>query len=425
MHRTIYVLCFGLILLSLLWLSPVACSQKYSVSPIQAPTPTPTSTCYPYTCTQTITPTPTSTVMWTNSPTDSMTPTLSLTASPTSTNTPTITITATPTPTNGAMVTTVAGKLSGGSADGPATAASFRSPCGVAVDSAGNIYIADSGNNLIRVITTGGTVSTLAGQAGVTGAANGPGNVASFNFPSGIAVDLSGNVYVTDWGNNLIREITPGGVVSTLAGTVSVCGSVNGMGITSTLCHPTALAIDSGDNIYFADSNSLIREINSSAIVSTLAGSGSQGFVNGPTTFASFNMPSGVALDSFGNIYVGDSYNDVIRVINTSLIVSTFAGSGLNGMANGPGSIATFNAPEGVATDSAGNVYVADNGNQMIRKITPGGMVSTLAGEGGYGHDDGAAVTATFYDPSGVAVDSSGNVYVADTGNNLIRKIQQ
>ncbi len=317
----------------------------------------------------------------------------------------------TPTP-SGPLVTTLAGSGSPGSTNATGTAASFNYPIGVAVDSSGNVYIADSNNNLIRKISSGGVVTTLAGQAGVTGATNATGTAASFNHPSGVAVDSSGNVYVADDGNNLIRKITTGGVVTTLAGSGST-GSTNATGTAASFNQPYGVAVDSSGNVYVADFlNSLIRAITSGGVVSTLAGSGSIGSTNATGTAASFNRPTGVAVDSSGNIYVADYANSLIREIRSWGSVSTLAGqTGVFGSTNGTGSAASFYFPTGVAVDTSGNVYVADEANSLIRKITWSGVVSTLA--------------ASFNNPMGVAVDTLGNVYVADTSNNLIRKITQ
>jgi sugar lactone lactonase YvrE len=269
------------------------------------------------------------------------------------------------------------------------------------------------------------TVSNLAGQAGNQGSTNGAGIIATFSNPFGVAVDGSGNVYVGDLGNNLIRKITPAGVVSTLAGVQGVAGSVNGAGITATFSHPQGMAVDASGNVYVADTvNNLIRLITPAGVASTFAGSGSSGAVNGPVSLASFKYPYGVAVDNLGNVYVADFNNHLIRKISGG-VVSTLAGqAGIPGFANGSGSTALFYHPQGVAVDGSGNVYVADTGNEVIREISPAGVVSTLAGEqGNGGSNNGGGVTATFSSPEGVVVDGSGNVYVADSGNNRIRKI--
>ena len=264
-------------------------------------------------------------------------------------------------------------------------------------------------------------MTTLAGS-GAPGSANGTGTAASFNRPQGAAVDGSGNVYVADTGNNLIRKIAPGGVVTTLAGS-GAPGNTNGTGTAALFNQPVGIAVDSSGNVYVGDSHSdLIREITPGGVVTTLAGSGSSGSANGTGTAASFNNPFGVAVDSSGNVYVADNWNNQIRKI-TGGVVTTLAGSGAPGSTNGTGTSASFKNPNGIAVDSNGNVYVADWGNNLIREITSGGVVTTLAGSGTAGSANGKETSASFYGPAGVAVDSSGNVYIGDSQNDLIREI--
>src|SRR6266540_3755481 len=323
------------------------------------------------------------------------------------------------------VVTTLAG-LAGsyGSADGTGSAARFRGPSGVAVDSAGNVYVADTGSHTIRQVTPAGVVTTLAGLAGITGSADGTGRAARFYNPYGVGTDSSGNVYVADTENNTIRKITPAGVVTTLAGLAAITGSDDGTGSAARFYFPWGVATDSSGNVYVAD-RSTIRKITPAAVVTTLAGeAGNGGSADGTGSAAQFSAPYGVATDSSGNVYVADTFNSTIRKITPAGVVTTLAGqAGSYGIADGTGSAARFHNPQGVATDSSGNVYVADSFNHTIRKITPAGVVTTLAGlAGSYGSADGTGSAARFYDPLGVATDSSGNVYVADAGNNTIRK---
>jgi streptogramin lyase len=246
---------------------------------------------------------------------------------------------------------------------------------------------------------------------------------ASFDLPAGVAVDTAGNVYVADYGNNLIRKISSSGVVSTLAGS-GFAGSANGMGTAASFNIPWGVAVDAAGNVYVADAaNELIRKISPSGVVTTLAGGGAGRSNNGTGTAASFNGPYGVAVDAAGNVYVADNGNDMIRKISPLGVVSTLAGSGTKGSANGMGMAASFNGPYGVAVDAAGNVYVADGVNNIIRKISPLGVVNTWAGNGSIGSVNGMALAASFDIPTGVAVDAAGNVYVADIGNDMIRKI--
>ena len=317
--------------------------------------------------------------------------------------------------------TTLAGSLSEGSADGIGSAASFNSPHGVAVDSGGNIYVADINNQNIRKITAEGVVTTLAGS-GMVGSTNGTGNTASFWNPSGVAVDSGGNVYVADHSNNKIRKITAAGLVTTLAGS-GAYGSADGSGTAASFNNPSGVAVDSGGNVYVAEEfGHKIRKITATGVVTTLAGSGISGNANGTGAAASFANPSGVAVDSGGNVYVADQYGQKIRKITATGVVTTLAGSGSQVSADGTGNAASFANPSGVAVDSVGNVYVAEQYGHKIRKITATGVVTTLAGSGISGNANGTGNVARFNYPSGVAVDSEGNIYVSDTFNNRICK---
>jgi sugar lactone lactonase YvrE len=267
-----------------------------------------------------------------------------------------------------------------------------------------------------------GLTSTLAGD-GSADSVDGTGTAASFNNPWGVATDASGNVYVADQGNNIIRKITAAGVVTTLAGSGSA-GSVDGTGTAASFFAPTGIATDASGDVYVADQgNHKIRKITAAGIVTTLAGSGSAGAAEGTGTAASFSYPFGVATDASGNVYVADRGNHKIRKITAAGVVTTLAGSGSAGSTDGTGTAASFNNPAGVATDASGNVYVADRGNHKIRKITAAGIVTTLAGSGSAGSADGTGTAASFNQPSSVATDVSGNVYVSDWNIHKIRKI--
>jgi len=319
-------------------------------------------------------------------------------------------------------VSTLAGNGTVGFADGIGVEAQFNRPCGVAVDASGNVYVGDRDNNRIRKITSAGVVSTLAGSE--IGFADGEGTTAKFCFPQGIAVDASGNVYVADMGNHRIRKITPAGLVSTLAG--SVIGFADGIGAAAQFSQPHGLAIDASGNLYVGDwSNHRIRKITPAGVVSTLAGSGTDGFADGAGAVAQFNLPKGVTVDVSGNVYVADVGNNRIRKITPKGVVSTLAGSGNDGFVEGSGAVAQFRFPQDVVVDVSGNVYVTDMHNERIRKITPKGVVSTLAGSGIMGFVDGAGATAQFHTPAGIAIDASGSVYVGDDANSRIRKIMQ
>ncbi len=320
------------------------------------------------------------------------------------------------------VVTTLAGHTSSGANDGTGTGASFSSPTGVAVDAAGNVFVADSFNSKVREVSSAGVVTTLAGS-GKYGLVDGMGTAASFERPAGVAVDASGSIFVGDSAANEIRRVSATGVVKTWAGGV-IAGSVDGSGVVAAFNAPGDVAVDASGNVYVADcSNNTIRKVSPAGFVTTLAGSASPGSANGTGTTASFNNPTGLAVDASGNIYVTDTNNNMIRKIDPAGVVTTLAGSGSAGSADDTGTRASFNWPTGPAVDAAGNVYVADQGNNKIRKVSPAGVVTTLAGSGSQGWADGAGTEASFYGPAGVAVDSSGNVYEADAGNCEIRKI--
>jgi uncharacterized repeat protein (TIGR02543 family) len=323
------------------------------------------------------------------------------------------------------FVSVLAGSGASGYVDGTGAAAQFDYPYGVAVDSAGNVYVADGYNSCIRKITPDGAVTTLAGS-GASGYADGIGTAAQFNWPRDVAVDSAGNVYVADDNNGCIRKITPGGAVTTFAGS-GASGYADGTGTAAQFYGPHGVAVDSAGNVYVADTfNSRIRKITPGGAVTTLAGSGAYGYVDGTGAAAQFRSPHGVAVDSAGNVYVADDNNGCIRKITPGGVVTTLAGSRDRdySYADGTGTAARFGNLSGVAMDSAGNVYVVDEDSNRIRKITPGGVVTTLAGNGASGYADGIGTAAQFYGPHGVAVNSAGNIiYVADTFNKRIRKM--
>jgi sugar lactone lactonase YvrE len=406
--------------------------------------------------------------------------------------------------------------------DGPAALARFNRPTDVALDAAGNLYVADSANNVIRKITPAGEVSTFAGS-GSANYANANGSSASFNGPTGVAVDAIGNVYVADRGNYLVRKISPSGSVTTLAGG-GVPGHLDAAGTAARFEGPQAVAVDQAGNVYVADQpgpanlflSGSLRKVTAQGVVTTVAAQpaggqnvtfrtyggvavdrdgavhvvctvpgslgkvckitaagvqtileprpglgsigGSTGLAvdaagsvyvsdfgtirkltpdgdlvivagtgingpNGPAPLETFRRASGLALDAAGNLYVADQDDQVVRKVGAGGVVSTVAGRKPGGFNDGPASAASFSAPSAVAVQADGSVLVADTGNHAIRRIARSGAVTTVAGTGTAGFANGTGTGASFNQPTGIAVDGASNIYVADRGNNALRKI--
>jgi uncharacterized protein (TIGR03437 family) len=319
----------------------------------------------------------------------------------------------------------------GNSGDGgKANQGQLNFPTDVAVDSSGNVFIADYGNYLIREVTTDGILHTYAGNK--TAAFSGDGGdptAAALNQPFGVAVDSSGNVYISEFGDSRIRKIS-GGKISTIAGNGTFGFGGDGSAATSAQLNvPHGLCVDSGGNVYVADfGNNRIRKIAGSNI-STAAGNGLLSYSGdgGSAMQAQMSQPTSVAVDAAGNIYVADTLNHAVRQITAKGVISTFAGTGAPGF-TGDGSAANkaqLNAPQGVAVDAAGNVYIADTGNYRVRVVGTNGNISTFAGNGspGYGGDGGSPTSATFYLPTAVTTDKSGAVYIADYQAGVVRKV--
>ena len=342
----------------------------------------------------------------------------------------------------GYLFSTIAGLASGeGFADGTNGAARFSNPAGVVVDTAGNLYLADTGNSVIRKLASTGTnwaVTTIAGLAGSFGSADGTNSDARFNYPVGLAVDSSNNLYVTDQVNSTIRKLTPAGtnwVVSTIAGVAGYYGTNNGTGSSARFYYPAGIAVDSACIVYVADQvNSTIRKlapVGTNWVVSTIAGlAGSPGGANGTNTASRFYWPGDIAVDSSTNLYVADTFNSTIRKLSpvgTNWVVTTIAGQlGFPGSADGTNNAAQFNGPTALAVGGGGDLYVADTYNSTIRKLTSVGtnwVVNTIGGlAGSSGATDGTNSTSRFDYPQGVAVDNNGSVYVADTANATVRQ---
>lgn len=300
-------------------------------------------------------------------------------------------------------------------------------PKSVAVDAAGRIYFADAKNQVICRIEPSGTVSIIAGEPGTCGSRDGKGCYARFRYPRGIATDAAGNIYVADTCNNTIRRITPGGVVTTLAGLAGTAGSADGTAFYARFNYPTGVAVDHQGKIYVADLyNCTIRKVTADGTVTTIAGLAEiSGSTDGRGALARFRFPMSVAVDDSGNIYVADLLNNAIRKVTPTGMVITWAGtmSYTPGNADGMGKGARFNHPSGVAVDKAGNIYVADSCNDTIRRISPDQAVTTLAGLAGQsGFADGTGNTVRFWHPTNLAVDCPGNLYVTDLDNAAIRK---
>ncbi|MDO7848010.1 NHL repeat-containing protein [Hymenobacter sp. M29] len=318
-------------------------------------------------------------------------------------------------------VSTLAGNGTFGFVDGAGTAAQFNGPDGVAVDGQGNVYVADNANSSIRKITPTGVVTTLAGN-GTSGFADGPLAAARFYGPGDVAFDGQGNLYVADYDNQRIRKITPGGIVSTLAGS-GTTGFADGPGTSAHFNGPYGLAVDGQGVVYVSDfENNRIRKVLPNGTVSTLAGTGGRGSVDGPGSSAQIANPEGLALDGQGNLYVSEFGGHRIRKITPNGTVSTLAGTGTKGFADGPGNMAQFFAPTGITIDAHGDLLVAEIGNHCIRKVTPAGVVTTVAGTRAMGFVDGAAGTAQFQSPSGIAAGPRGVLYLTEYGDR-IRKI--
>lgn len=317
--------------------------------------------------------------------------------------------------------------LAGGPAPKVGEAAEFlTAPSGVAVDSAGNVYVSDTFQHTIRKVTPAGVQSLVAGQHGVPGAVDGPSNSARFHYPRGLVVDGAGTLYVADSGNHTLRAVSSAGVVSTLAGAAGQAGTANGAPGAARFNAPTGLALASNGDLYVADrDNHAIRRL-AGGNVSTFAGTaGTPGNVDDTGVAARFSQPTGLAIDASGTVFVADRNNHTIRSISSGGIVTTFLGSaGQTGTTDSNGTAARLAFPTGVAVDGAGTLTIADSGNHAIRRATSGGVVSTVAGKSyGKGYSDGSINSATFFAPSALALEPGGSFVVADTANHAVRRI--
>lgn len=320
-----------------------------------------------------------------------------------------------------AMVSTIAGAGNGSLLDGPASSARLGGPVGIALGGDGSIYYTDGTNTRIRKIGTDGMVSSIAGST--PGMANGTGPAAQFRYPSDITVDSLGNLFVTDDMNDNVRKISPLAEVSLFAGN-GIRGWADGPGAAASFDTPGGIYAESSGMILVADTyNHRIRRISPDGTVITIAGTGAQGSTDGPAMNASFKYPAGITVDRHGTIYVADTRNEKIRKISVDGMVSTLAGSGIPGTADGVGTAAQFNRPFGLVVDSNGYVYVTDRNNHKIRKVSPDGNVTTLAGTGGDRYVDGKGRDAEFYYPSKLVLDGNGDILISDNVNSRIRKL--
>ncbi len=335
--------------------------------------------------------------------------------------------------TGGAVVTTIAGKchpLARDYVDGPADEARFHKPCSVSLDAQGNVLVADCFNHCIRQVSPKGMVTTLAGVCGESaGYVDGPAAEARFFWPTHAIADAAGNVYVADSWNNVVRLITPDGMVSTLAG--SEVGYRDGPAHSARFGRPNGLLLDAAGNILVADlDNNCIRRIHPDGMVTTIAGSEERAYADGPALEARFGAPNSLIFDAAGDLYVAEAFYGHnlpgwprVRKIAPDGRVTTVAGNGQRGYADGPAAEAEFHFPMGPSIDHHGNIYVADDFNHCIRAIRPDGQVVTLAGSQQYGSKDGPVAVAQFDHPFWTALGPDGSLYVADSGNNCIRRI--
>lgn len=294
----------------------------------------------------------------------------------------------------------------------------FNNQGGIVEDTSGNVYVSDTGNNVIRIITKAGNVQTFSGN-GTAALADGPAGGASFNHPGGLAF-VNGNLIVADMANNAIRQIDHNGSVTTIAGNGRP-GYVDGQGRAALFDNPIGVAADQLGNIYIADRNNhVIRRIGSNGVVSTFAGNGTPGYINGPALQSQFDGPIGVATDAAGNVYVADSGNNAIRRITAAGSVESFAGGGYGGVADEPG----FDLPAGIVMTEKGLV-VADSGDGVVKLVGMDGSIKTLSGQAkAVGHTDGYPYQSMLYYPFAVAESADKSVLVVDAANNEIRSIE-
>jgi trimeric autotransporter adhesin len=318
---------------------------------------------------------------------------------------------------------------------GPATKAQLNDPVHMALDPAGNLYIADEGNSRIRKIAPNGTITTLAGTKGFyTGYFSGDGGpalAAGMDTSYDVALDGAGNLYIAAYGNSRVLKVNSAGTLTTFAGTgLNVLGGDGGAATAAGIGGPTAVAADASGNVYIADYTfGVVRRVSSDGIITTIAGTGVPGYSgdNGLATSAQLGGPVALVVAGDGTIYIADYPNNRVRAMSPGGTIRTVAGTGVAGY-SGDGGLATsaqLNGPSGLSLDGSGNLYIADSNNYRVRRVTSGGVVSTVAGTGtqGFSGDGGLATSANLDTPMGVLADAGGNLYIADSGNNRIRLV--
>lgn len=310
---------------------------------------------------------------------------------------------------------------------GPAVAADLSNPYGVAVDASGNVYFSDGPNQVIKKVDPSGKITKMAGSGGGAAALQ-----AGFKNPSGVCVDASGNLYIADSFNNRIRKVAPSGAVSTVAGTgqPGYAGD-GGPAAAASLKRPYGVAVDASGNLFIADSyNNVVRRVAANGIITTVAGTGAAGYSGdgGPAARAQLNRPESLAVDASGTLYIADTFNSVVRKVGQDGTIITVAGNGTKGFSGdgGPAASASLNMPTGVAVDAAGDLFISDFGNQRVRLVGTSGTITTYAGTGvaSGGGDEGPAASAGLNCTFGIAVDASGNLYIADSGNFKVRMVE-
>ena len=317
------------------------------------------------------------------------------------------------------IITTVAGGGTNHPGDGGAATYASISPVGLAVDASGNLFIADWKNRILKM-DINGVITAVAGNG--SGGYSGDGGFAtnaSLNYPSGVAVDQKGNLFIADWNNSRIRKATTSGIISTAAGNGSPSYSGDGGSATNASLAPSGVAVDVSGNLFIADGNNVIRAVNTNGVITTVAGNGTIGYSGdgGSATNASLYVPTGLAMDASGNLFIADGGNKRIRKVNANGIITTVAGGGNNYPGDGGAATnASLYSPTGLAVDASGNLFIADEYDYRIRKIGTNGIISTVAGNGSiFNTSPGSGATNVgLYNPDGVAVDSSGNLFIAD-----------